>query len=126
QLTPEHDCSVQMLKAQQPLRTQTASALPRESTQETLRHMVVSILSIAMVPESTTTMPFYDHQVLTIRPVTHTDPKHTLALAWRASFPRHQAVDAVREAILASSPDWSYSNGQYPDSEGILVDNKNW
>jgi hypothetical protein len=25
-------------------------------------------------------------------------------LAWRASFPRHQAIDALRKAILTSDP----------------------
>jgi LysR family hydrogen peroxide-inducible transcriptional activator len=33
------------------------------------------------------------------RPFTDPSPSRTVALAWRASFPRHKAIDALRKAI---------------------------
>ncbi len=67
------------------------------SSLETLRHMVASGLGVTVLPLSAALSTNY--QGLTTRPLCCTKASRTVALAWRASFPRHQAIDALREAI---------------------------
>ncbi|GAA6167119.1 hydrogen peroxide-inducible genes activator [Sessilibacter corallicola] len=69
------------------------------SSLETLRHMVASGLGITILPASAATSPFYNSGQLTVRPFAGIAPSRTVALAWRASFPRHKAVDVLRQAI---------------------------
>src|SRR5690606_20264774 len=70
------------------------------SSLETLRHMVASGLGITILPLSATNMSGYSEDVLVTRPFSEPAPSRTVALAWRASFPRFKAVDALRNAIL--------------------------
>lgn len=76
------------------------------STLETLRHMVASGLGVTVLPQSATGASHYRPGVLCTRPLAQggdvpvSTPKRTVALAWRASFPRTKAIDALREAIL--------------------------
>lgn len=70
------------------------------SSLETLRHMVASDLGITVVPKSAAENPQYRDGVLVSRPFTAPGPSRKVALAWRASFPRHKAIDAVRQSIL--------------------------
>lgn len=72
------------------------------SSLETLRHMVASRLGITVVPQSATLNLQYQDGLLTTRPFVTPAPTRSVALAWRASFPRHKAVDAVRNAIQSS------------------------
>src|SRR5690606_35782496 len=60
---------------------------------ETLRHMVASGLGITILPESAASSPLYVSEVLVTRPFIEPAPGRTVALAWRASFPRHKAID---------------------------------
>ncbi len=69
------------------------------SSLETLRHMVASGLGITILPTSAATSPFYNSGQLVVRQFAGTAPTRTVALAWRASFPRHKAVDILRQAI---------------------------
>lgn len=69
------------------------------SSLETLRHMVASRLGITVVPQSATMNAQYRDGILVARPFVNPAPTRKVALAWRASFPRHKAVDAVRQAI---------------------------
>ena len=69
------------------------------SSLETLKHMVASGLGITILPESAAHLGSYGKGTLVTRPFTNSDPKRTVALAWRASFPRPQAIDAVSGAI---------------------------
>lgn len=71
------------------------------SSLETLRHMVASGIGITILPESAATSR-YENDALVTRPLAETLATRTVALAWRASFPRHKAIDALREAILQS------------------------
>jgi len=71
------------------------------SSLETLRHMVASGIGITILPESAATSR-YENDELVTRPLTNTHATRDVALAWRASFPRHKAIDALREAILKS------------------------
>lgn len=69
------------------------------SSLETLRHMVASGLGITILPFSATINTHYDQDALVTRRFEAPSPVRTVALAWRASFPRHKAVGALREAI---------------------------
>lgn len=72
------------------------------SSLETLKHMVASGLGITILPESAARASHYASASMQVRRFTGSPPKRTVALAWRASFPRHQAIDVLRDAILAS------------------------
>lgn len=69
---------------------------------ETLRHMVASGLGLTILPESAASTSLYSPEVLVTRPFTSPAPSRTVALAWRVSFPRHKAIDALRKAIADS------------------------
>jgi len=71
------------------------------SSLETLRHMVASGLGLTILPVSAAENSLYSSEVLVTRPFTEPSPSRTVALAWRASFPRHKAIDALRAAIKA-------------------------
>ena len=71
------------------------------SSLETLRHMVASGLGITIIPWTAVVGTTYPG--LVTRPFSGTQPHRTVALAWRASFPRHKAIDSVREAIKKNS-----------------------
>lgn len=68
------------------------------SSLETLKYMVASRLGITVLPLSAAKFD-HDSQLLVTRPFTNTSSKRTVALAWRASFPRHQAIDVLSQAI---------------------------
>jgi LysR family hydrogen peroxide-inducible transcriptional activator len=69
------------------------------SSLETLRHMVASGLGITVLPLSAATASQYASGLLETRPFAAPAPRRTVALAWRASFPRHKAIDILRDAI---------------------------
>lgn len=99
----------------------------RGSTLETLRHMVASGLGLTILPQAAAHTPLYAPNLLVAKPFTEPVPKRTLALAWRISFPRHQAIDVLRRAIQASSAAyWNYNTAREPDSSGVLVENRDW
>ena len=63
------------------------------SSLETLKHMVATGLGITVLPE--TAIANVDKDLLETRPFTEPAPFRTVALAWRASFPRTQAIDLI-------------------------------
>lgn len=75
------------------------------SSLETLKHMVASGLGITILPESAAHLGSYGNNTLITKPFANGDPKRTVALAWRASFPRPQAIDAVSDAIQQANND---------------------
>ncbi len=66
---------------------------------ETIRHMVASRLGITVLPHSAIGTSRYESGLLVSRPFTDPRPSRTVAIAWRASFPRPKAIDAVTRAI---------------------------
>jgi len=66
---------------------------------DTLKHMVASGLGITVLPMSATGVNVFSHQNLCIKPFTNNALKRTVALAWRASFPRFEAIDALCSAV---------------------------
>lgn len=71
---------------------------------ETIRHMVASRLGITVLPQSAIGTSHYESGLLISRPFTPPAPGRTVAIAWRASFPRPKAIDAVTDAIALCTP----------------------
>lgn len=70
---------------------------------ETIRYMVASGAGIAVMP-STAADPLIDKETLVkVLPFAGEQPSRTVGLVWRVSFPRPQAIDAVRAALLSCS-----------------------
>lgn len=69
------------------------------SSLETIRHMVASGLGISVLPQSAVNNHHYIPGVMEVRPFTEPTPKRTVAIAWRATFPRPKAIDALVTAI---------------------------
>ncbi|WP_346796896.1 hydrogen peroxide-inducible genes activator [Halomonas sp. Bachu 37] len=66
---------------------------------ETIRHMVASRLGITVLPQSAIGTSSYESGMLVSRPFADPAPSRTVAVAWRASFPRPKAIDVLTEAI---------------------------
>lgn len=71
------------------------------SSLETIRHMVASGLGITVLPSSAADILPRSQSLLTVKPFAPPEPSRRIALAWRASFPRPQAIDVIRDSILA-------------------------
>jgi LysR family hydrogen peroxide-inducible transcriptional activator len=129
-LSEGHCFREQILQAFPHLQAEAAGAVRpfvQGSTLETLRHMVASGLGITILPLTAVETPLYAPGLLVTRPFAAPAPSRALALSWRASFPRHKAIDVLRRAIEASSPAfWSYSTNRQDISAGLLVENKDW
>ena len=69
---------------------------------ETIRHMVASGLGITVLPCTAAGTGRYAQRLVAVRRFTEPAPRRTVALAWRASFPRPQAIEALRRAVAAS------------------------
>lgn len=69
---------------------------------ETLRHMVASGMGITVLPATAAGADRYAQRLLSIRRFADPEPSRRVALAWRKSFPRPAAIEAVRTAILES------------------------
>ena len=63
------------------------------SSLETLKYMVATGLGITVLPKSA--VGNLDSNLITTRPFVSPTPTRTVALAWRASFPRGQAIDLL-------------------------------
>lgn len=74
------------------------------SSLETLRHMVASGAGVSVVPASAVETWPVDEKLMTIRPFADPVPARRVVLAWRVTFPRPQAIDALRAAILDAPP----------------------
>ncbi|MFP4138289.1 MAG: LysR substrate-binding domain-containing protein [Halomonas sp.] len=66
---------------------------------ETIRHMVASKLGITVLPCSAIGTGHYESGLLASVPFADPAPRRTVAIAWRASFPRPKAIDAITEAV---------------------------
>lgn len=69
------------------------------SSLETIRHMVASGLGVSVLPRSAVDSHQYTAGVIEVRPFSDPAPSRTVAIAWRATFPRPKAIDALVEAI---------------------------
>ncbi|WP_455366965.1 LysR substrate-binding domain-containing protein [Kaarinaea lacus] len=73
------------------------------SSIETIRHMVVSGIGVTVLPCSAAGTDKYARRLLQIRRLKNPEPKRCVALAWRTSFPRPKAIEALRKSILNSA-----------------------
>jgi len=73
------------------------------SSLETIRHMVASGLGVSILPLSAVDSHHYSAGVLDIRPLTPPVPFRTVAIAWRASFPRPKAIEILADSIRLCS-----------------------
>ncbi|MBU3737194.1 MAG: hydrogen peroxide-inducible genes activator, partial [Methylobacterium sp.] len=69
------------------------------SSLETIRYMVASGVGMTILPCTATGSAGDDGGMLSFRPFTAPSPKRRIALVWRKSFTRPQAIDVVRRAI---------------------------
>lgn len=70
------------------------------SSLETIRLMVASGVGITVMPATAVdTLPKED-SLLRALPFADVTPTRRIGLVWRASFPRHQAIDLLRRALL--------------------------
>jgi LysR family transcriptional regulator, hydrogen peroxide-inducible genes activator len=70
------------------------------SSLETLRYMVASGAGVAVMP-STAADPLAEREPLVrVLPFADPEPTRQVGLGWRVTFPRPQAIDAVKAAIL--------------------------
>ena len=69
------------------------------SSLETLKHMVASGLGITVLPESAADVATYGDNGLVVRHFDDPPPQRSIALAWRASYPRPQAIDMLTRAV---------------------------
>lgn len=76
-----------------------SSTTTEGSSLETIRHMVASGLGVTVVPCTAAGADKFTRRMLAVRRFAHRDAKRTVAVAFRASFPRFAAVEALREAV---------------------------
>ncbi len=74
------------------------------SSLETVRHMVASGAGISVVPVSAADSWPQRGNLLQIRNFSAPEPCRRVALAWRVTFPRPQAIDVLHSAIKDAPP----------------------
>jgi LysR family hydrogen peroxide-inducible transcriptional activator len=91
---------------------------------ETLRYMVAAGLGVSILPRSAADAALCAPHRLIARPLAGGQRK--LALAWRASFPRHKAIDVLRKSIQScSGAYWNFTTE--PDAvEQTMLPLQNW
>ena len=98
----------QVLKVCPALNRSAAGSMQRTlegSSLETIRHMVASGAGITVLPCSSVATAAPERRLLTIRPFASPAPSRRVALAWRKSFPRPQAIETLRQALADSRLD---------------------
>ena len=70
------------------------------SSLETIRHMVASGVGVTVMPSSSVDGIAAADPLLRVRPFARPAPTRRVGLVWRASFPRQQAVEVLRQALL--------------------------
>jgi len=70
------------------------------SSLETIRHMVASGVGITVMPATAVDAIPKNDALLRTRAFAAPTPTRRVGMVWRASFPRHQAIDLLRRALL--------------------------
>lgn len=86
----------------QRLDTQSLAQTVEGTSLETLRHMVASGMGVTVLPVTAAGADRYAQRLLATRRFAEPEPQRRVALAWRTSFPRPAAIEALRQAILDS------------------------
>ena len=72
----------------------------RTSSLETVRNMVASGFGVSVLPRDALTPKYHSRLVVPV-PFTRPAPSRRIALACRRSFPRPEAIKAIRDAVAA-------------------------
>lgn len=96
-LASGHCFSNQVVEACPQLHQHAGDALQGNSL-ETIRHMVASGLGITVLPQSAL-VDRYKHPLLKTIPFSDPAPSRRVAIAWRKSYARTQAIDTLISAI---------------------------
>ena len=72
----------------------------RTNSLETVRNMVASGLGVSVLPRDALTPKYHSRLVVPV-PFTRPAPSRRVALAYRRSFPRPEAIAAIRDAVVA-------------------------
>jgi LysR family hydrogen peroxide-inducible transcriptional activator len=80
-------------------RTQSPHVL-ESSSLETIRHMVASGVGVTVMPASGVDRISGNDALLRVKRFTEPTPTRRIGLVWRTSFPRHKAIDLIRQALL--------------------------
>jgi LysR family hydrogen peroxide-inducible transcriptional activator len=70
------------------------------SSLETIRHMVSSGVGVTVMPASSVDGIPANDPLLRVKRFTDPTPTRRVGLVWRSSFPRHKAIDLMRQALL--------------------------
>lgn len=114
-LAPEElaEESLLLLGAGNCFRDQVLQACPRPSalgglqktlegsSLETIRYMVAGGIGITVLPSTAADILPRSQNLLAVKRFTAPEPARRVALAWRATFPRPQVIDVIRDAILS-------------------------
>jgi LysR family hydrogen peroxide-inducible transcriptional activator len=71
------------------------------SSLETIRQMVASGVGVTVLPSTAADTKSASNPLIAVRPFAAPEPRRRIALAWRKSFPRAKAIEAVRQAVLS-------------------------
>ncbi|MBL8398136.1 MAG: LysR family transcriptional regulator [Candidatus Accumulibacter sp.] len=74
------------------------------SSLETVRYMVLGGVGVSVVPASAAASWPEDRERLQVRQFRQPSPSREVIIAWRATFPRPQAIDVLRAAIVDAPP----------------------
>ncbi len=88
------------------VRSRERSALARTvegGSLETIRQMVAGGVGVTVLPATSTATSGGASDLIRIVPFARPAPTRRVGLAWRRSFPRPEAIDALRKAILATN-----------------------
>jgi LysR family transcriptional regulator, hydrogen peroxide-inducible genes activator len=70
------------------------------SSLETIRHMVASGVGVTVMPATAVDDIPKNDPLLRVRSFAEPTPSRRVGIVWRTSFPRHQAIDLLRRALL--------------------------
>lgn len=73
------------------------------SSLETIRHMVASGIGMTVLPMSAADDRYYSSELLVTKQFKTPAPYRTVAIAWRASFPRPKAIEILSDSIRLCS-----------------------
>jgi LysR family hydrogen peroxide-inducible transcriptional activator len=70
------------------------------SSLETIRYMVASGVGVTVMPASSVDTIAKSDPLLKVKQFVEPTPTRRVGLVWRTSFPRHKAIDIMRQALL--------------------------
>jgi LysR family hydrogen peroxide-inducible transcriptional activator len=94
----------QVLEICHSVKTRERGALARTmegGSLETIRQMVAGGVGITVLPATSIGAGGVNTELIRILPFARPVPERRVGLAWRKSFPRPEAIDALRKSILA-------------------------